>query len=152
MEGDLCSLSLIADVMQIPFVKWLSREREKSARVDNDWEITFAKLHKTFNVPRAHAPMGTVPESSFFSLTQERLFGIGKLADIVKTLASWFETAECYEYALLLYTLCCDLDRIVAILKKEKQLVGPYMRLLEHKNKYVFDLVVTNLIALAMTN
>jgi hypothetical protein len=139
MEGDLCALSLLTETMRLPFTKWLARERDKSAHIDTDWEIAFKKLHRTFNLPRAHASMGVelddIPYREVFTLTQERLFKIGGLADIVKSLASSFEEAECFEYALLLQTLYCGVDRIVDILSREKNLTEPYFTLLHDKNK-----------------
>lgn len=139
VEGDLCSLSQIVDILQIPLTQWLARERDKSARLGTYWEPIFSNIHRTFDLPRSHPPMGApldiIPNHELFTLTQERLFMIGGLKERVKFLASSFEDAGCFEFALLLLTLSCDMDHILNILGKNHELWKPYFEMLGHENK-----------------
>lgn len=135
-QGDIKNIIKFLQTFEfIQFSEWL-----KSQTIEiKSYEILFESFIKSLGIPKnlkKTQEMKEIQNHQFFTISQEFIYLNTTLLNEIQALSIEFSKLELYDYALLLFTLLCDVNNIKSIISKIK--MEDYLKLL---SKYQYEML-----------
>lgn len=135
-NGDINSLIQFLQTFEfIQFASWIKTVKIEIKSYENLFE-SFIQSLKLPKLLKKTQEMKEIQNHQFFTITQEFIYLNSTLMKEIQALSIEFLNVEIYDYALLLFTLLCDVNNIKNIISKIK--LDEYLKLLL---KYQYEIL-----------